>query len=56
MIPDDAPATAPDPDELISRLRVIEEQSLDSRAEAYNRVHDELQDLLSAGDIAAPDA
>lgn len=56
MIPDPASDPAPDHDELISRLRVIEGQPLDTRAEAYSRIHDELHSLLSAGDIAASDA
>ena len=39
---------AADP-ELISRLRVIEEQPLEVRAEAYAAVHDELARRLESG-------
>ncbi|MDF2992527.1 MAG: hypothetical protein K0S37_3041 [Microbacterium sp.] len=35
--------------ELISRLRVIEEQPLDTRADAYAAVHDELSRRLESG-------
>ncbi|WP_193755376.1 hypothetical protein [Microbacterium testaceum] len=35
--------------ELISRLRVIEEQPLDARAEAYAALHDELVRRLESG-------
>lgn len=35
--------------ELISRLRIIEEQPLDARAEAYAAVHDELARRLESG-------
>lgn len=35
--------------QLISRLRLIEEQSLDVRAEAYAAVHDELARRLESG-------
>lgn len=35
--------------ELISRLRVIEEQPLDTRADAYAAVHDELARRLESG-------
>ena len=40
---------------LASRLRVIEEQPLDTRAEALAQLHDELRAMLEAGD-AAPHA
>ena len=51
----------PDPDEavhdagseLISRVRVIEEQPLTTRAEAYAALHDELARRLDSG---PPDA
>jgi len=40
-------------DELISRLRLIEEQPLTTRAEAYAALHDELARRLDSG---PPDA
>ncbi|HEY5222188.1 MAG TPA: hypothetical protein VIJ18_03920 [Microbacteriaceae bacterium] len=42
----------PDQDEaLLSRLRVIEDQPLDTRADAYAHVHDQLREVLEGGDI-----
>ena len=35
--------------ELIGRLRVIEEQPLDTRAQAYAALHDELSRRLESG-------
>lgn len=35
---------------LLSRLRVIEQQPLDARAEAYVQVHDALRVRLEGGD------
>jgi hypothetical protein len=37
-------------DALVPRLRVIEEQPLDRRAEAYAQVHDELKSRLEGSD------
>jgi hypothetical protein len=37
-------------DALLSRLRVIEDQPLDSRADAYAHVHEQLQGELEGGD------
>jgi hypothetical protein len=37
-------------DELLSRLRLIEDQPLTERAAAYAHVHDELQASLERGD------
>jgi hypothetical protein len=37
-------------DALLSRLRLIEDQPLDSRAEAYGHVHEQLQSELEGGD------
>jgi len=37
-------------DALVSRLRLIEDQALATRAEAYALVHDELRDALDAAD------
>ncbi|UFS60697.1 hypothetical protein [Subtercola endophyticus] len=39
-------------DELLSRLRVIEEQPLDARATAYVQIHDELRTRLEGSDAA----
>lgn len=39
-----------DTDALLSRLRVIEDQPLDSRAAAFAQLHDELQSRLEGGD------
>jgi hypothetical protein len=54
----DAPATAPDqePSALLPRLRVIEDQPLETRAEALAQVHDELRSQLEAGDASRPHA
>jgi hypothetical protein len=49
----DAPDTDRTPDEanpLATRLRSIEEQPLDTRAEALAELHDELRAMLEAGD------
>ena len=37
-------------DALVSRLKLIEDQPLDSRAAAFAQVHDELQAKLESGD------
>jgi hypothetical protein len=37
---------------LLSRLHVIEDQPIATRAEAYAHVHDELRDVLEGGDVA----
>jgi hypothetical protein len=36
--------------ELVARLRVIEAQPLETRAEALAQLHDELRAMLEAGD------
>jgi hypothetical protein len=48
----DAPAAARDdePSALVARLRVIEEQPLETRAESLAQLHDELRAMLEAGD------
>jgi hypothetical protein len=46
---EDRPADA---DALMSRLRVIEDQPLDTRAQSYGQVYDELQAALEGGDQA----
>jgi len=40
-----------DEDGLVSRLRVIEDQPLAHRADAYGHVHDELRGILEGGDV-----
>jgi hypothetical protein len=42
-----------DTDALLSRLRVIEDQPLDTRATAYAQLHDQLQARLEGGDAHA---
>jgi hypothetical protein len=37
-------------DALVSRLKVIEDQALDTRAEAYAQLHEELRRRLEDGD------
>jgi hypothetical protein len=45
------PATRDEePSALVTRLRVIEDQPLESRAEALAQVHEELRAMLEAGD------
>ena len=48
MTDDSAANSRNDADELLSRLRVIEEQPLDARAEAYASLHDELAARLES--------
>lgn len=45
--------TATDADALLSRLRVIEDQPLDTRAEAFVQLHDQLRATLEGGDAPA---
>jgi hypothetical protein len=40
-------------DALLSRLRLIEDQPLDSRAEAFAQIHDRLRSTLEGGDSPA---
>jgi hypothetical protein len=37
-------------DALVSRLRLIEDQPLESRASAFAQIHEELQSRLESGD------
>lgn len=37
-------------DAMLTRLHLIEEQPLDSRAASFTRIHDELQATLEGGD------
>jgi len=59
---DDQDATAPatrsdeEPSALLSRLRVIEDQPLETRAESLAQLHDELRTQLEAGDATRPHA
>ncbi|MBX3194942.1 MAG: hypothetical protein KF727_07565 [Microbacteriaceae bacterium] len=39
-----------EPGALVTRLRVIEDQPLETRAQALAQVHDELKAMLEAGD------
>ncbi|HWH25172.1 MAG TPA: hypothetical protein VNT53_00805 [Pseudolysinimonas sp.] len=39
-----------EPEALVTRLRVIEDQPLDTRAAAFAQLHDELRSALEAGD------
>jgi hypothetical protein len=41
---------APADDALLPRLRVIEDQPLAQRADAYVQLHDEMRDRLEGGD------
>jgi hypothetical protein len=47
---DVAPGPDEEPSVLVARLRVIEGQPLETRAEALAQVHDELRSMLEAGD------
>jgi hypothetical protein len=38
---------------LVSRLRLIEDQPLESRAVAFAQIHEELQSRLDGGDAAS---
>ena len=38
---------------LVSRLRLIEDQPLESRAVAFAQIHEELQSRLDSGDSAS---
>lgn len=49
-----AEQTPADSDALLSRLRLIEDQPLDSRAAAFAQIHDELQSRLESGDSPRP--
>ncbi len=44
-----------DGDGLVSRLRVIEDQPLDSRADAYTALHAELKAVLDSADRVGAD-
>jgi hypothetical protein len=44
--------TSEDTNALLSRLRLIEDQPLESRAVAFAQIHEELQSRLDSGDAA----
>lgn len=46
----DADVRDEEPSALVSRLHVIEDQPLDTRAEALAQIHEELRAMLEAGD------
>jgi hypothetical protein len=48
--------SATEADALLSRLRVIEDQPLESRAAAFTQLHEQLQARLEGGDTPAPHA
>jgi len=49
---DDRATGDDEPSALLSRLRVIEDQPLETRAESLAQLHDELRAQLEAGDAA----
>lgn len=51
-----SPRSDDDPSALLSRLRVIEDQPLETRAESLAQLHDELRAQLEAGDATRPHA
>jgi hypothetical protein len=56
-VTDEQAVDAPDEtNTLVSRLRVIEEQPLETRAVAFAQIYDELQGRLDSGDAASPGA
>lgn len=48
--------SADETDALLSRLRLIEDQPLETRAAAFAQVNDELQARLESGDATRPHA
>ena len=48
--PDSSASRDEEPSALVTRLRVIEDQPLDTRAEALAQLHEELRAMLEAGD------
>jgi len=53
-VPGEAAVPVEDTHALLSRLHLIEDQPLDSRAAAYTQVHDQLQARLEGGDSSRP--
>jgi hypothetical protein len=52
----EAGGTAPDDierDALLSRLRIIEDQPLETRAASFAQIHEELQSRLESGDAVS---
>jgi hypothetical protein len=54
MSDEQRPDAGEEQDSLVSRLNVIEDQPLDTRAAALAQLHDELKAQLEAGDAARP--
>ncbi len=48
--PGDGASSDADGDGLVSRLRVIEDQPLEARADAYGALHAELKSVLDSAD------
>lgn len=46
----DEPGGSEETDALMPRLRLIEDQPLDTRAAAFSQLHDELRSRLEGGD------
>lgn len=53
MSVDDFTEQTEDQDALLSRLRLIEDQPLESRAPAFTQLHDELRAALEGGDSSS---
>lgn len=49
-IPETPAGRDDEPSALVTRLRVIEDQPLETRAEALAQLHEELRAMLEAGD------
>ena len=54
MSDDTEPAGSEPASELLSRLRVIEDQPLEARAAAFAQIHEELQSALENADSPRP--
>jgi len=52
----DRPAASDETNALLSRLHLIEDQPLESRAVAFAQIHEELQSRLDSGDAASSSA
>lgn len=53
-VPIPSAAAVAEPAELVSRLRVIEDQPLDQRATAFVHIHDRLHATLEGADASSP--
>lgn len=56
MAENDETEPSAEADALLSRLRLIEDQPLESRAAAFTQVHDELQHRLEGGESSGSHA